>query len=577
LIVRYLAAALLAASWLNAQTAILPLAEVKAGMRGAGRTVFAGDRIEEFPVEILGVLENSAPGQSLILARLGGTEIERTGVMQGMSGSPVYVGGKLVGAIAMAFPFSKEPVTGIRPIEEMLRAGTAEAAQPRAAWSPHMDSMMPNRPAGDAIRIGERALKDIASPLGFSGFTAASIESFSAQLQQLGLDPRQGVSSGGQISPMGDKSAIQPGSMISVLLISGDMNLGADGTVTHVDGDKVLAFGHRFLSSGMVEMPFARSEVITLLPTLSTSLKISAAREWMGTMTSDYNSGIAGMLGKTASLLPVSIQVAGARTYRMQLVRDRLLSPFLLQMATFSAMDATARGSGSATISVRGRIDFTAGPPVSIDNVYSSDTGVPLVASLAGAIPLGYVFQNQFQELNPKSVELEISLVEKKQALQVENVWTSRRQARPGDVVEIFAELQGEAGSEIRRSIPWRVPIGMAPGMLQIQLSDAMTANLAEWAHAAGRPPSSAAATVDFLNRLRPNHRAYVRILKSQPAYSAGGSVLPDPPASVAMFFKTGPGVLPSGNSQSTMAEIAVDAGGFTVAGSKTASLEIVE
>jgi hypothetical protein len=566
------------AAALSAQTELMPLSAVKAGMRGSGRTVFAGDRVEEFPVEILGILENSAPGQSLILGRLGGTEILRTGVMQGMSGSPVYIEGKLIGAVAMSFPFSKEPVAGIRPIEEMLRAGRSGTPRAQLDWSPSLQSLIPSVPPRPAVRFGEGSMVDIATPLGFSGFTQATMDSFAAQLSQLGLDPRQGFAAGGRIpAAMGDRSAIKPGSMISVMLISGDLNLGADGTVTHVDGNRIHAFGHRFLSSGSVEMPFARSEVITLLPTLSTSMKISSAREWMGAVTSDYSAGITGELGRAASMLPVTIQVAGARKYELNIVRDRLLSPFLLQMATFSAIDATERGSGAATIQVTGRITFGALPPVEIHNVYAADTGVPLMAALAGAVPLGYIQQNAFPQLEPKSVELVITPVEGKRSLQVGSLWASRKRARPGDAVEIFAELAGEAGADLRRSVLWRVPTGIEPGVLQLQLCDGMTANLADWAHLAGRPPSSAPAAIEFLNRLRPNDAAYLRILRPRPAYPVGGGLLPDPPASVALFFKQEPGAQPPMNAQSLVAEFRIEARSNSVSGARFASLEIIE
>ncbi|MBL8221893.1 MAG: hypothetical protein JNL62_21835, partial [Bryobacterales bacterium] len=275
-----------------AQTAYMPVREIRAGMKGYGLTVFHGEAVERFDAEILGVLENAGPRQNVILARLSGGPLAHTGVMQGMSGSPVYINGKLIGAVALAFTLSKDPIAGIRPFEEMLKA----EAPPRqvAAVAPCLvdRSCTPRqvhaaleRPAA-GFAWGEARMTEIATPVSFSGFTAGALETFGPMLRSFGLEPRQGVSGGGGSRlPAGDPSSLKPGGMISAMLVTGDMSVGADGTVTHVDGKTVYAFGHRFLSAGPVEMPFASSEVLTLLPNLEVSFKISTARERLGVIT----------------------------------------------------------------------------------------------------------------------------------------------------------------------------------------------------------------------------------------------------------------------------------------------------
>src|SRR5690348_1537915 len=280
----------------SAATNFLALKDIKPGMHGIGKTVFSGDRIEDFQVEILGVLENIGPKESLILARLSGGPLGSAGVMQGMSGSPVYIDGKLVGAVAMAFPFAKEPIAGIRPIEAMVRAGggqgpvlsPAPAGGQRAAFYPaeHDLTRFFSKPV--AVSSGDARLIDIATPIAFSGFSSATLDAFAPQLRRIGLEPRQGVASGNSVTgAMGNPADIKPGSMISVSLMSGDLSVGADGTVTYVDGTHVYAFGHRFLDVGATALPFARAEVLTLLANTNTSFKISAAREWMGTIDQD--------------------------------------------------------------------------------------------------------------------------------------------------------------------------------------------------------------------------------------------------------------------------------------------------
>ncbi len=387
---------LLAAAALSAQPQFFPLKDIRPGLRGVGKTVFSGTRVEEFQVEILGVLENIGPKQSLILARLSGGPLAETGVLQGMSGSPVYIDGRLVGAVAMAFAFSKEPIAGIRPIEEMLQAGgepqkRAHRLRTPADWQPGAE--LP--PRQDVLAGGQRMV-DIATPVSFGGFTRRTIEHFAPQLQKLGLEPLEGMSGGGRLdTALGKPSQLQPGSMISVQLLAGDMSIAADGTVTYIDGDRLYAFGHRFLSAGATDLPFARSEVLTLLPNLSSSFKISAPREWMGTITDDRSTAVMGRLGRRSSLVPVSISVTehGGRAYayQFQMVKDPVLSPFLLSMATFSALDATERTTGEASFAVSGTVEFENGlPPVKLNNMYAGDLNLAAQAALATSAPVAY-------------------------------------------------------------------------------------------------------------------------------------------------------------------------------------------
>ena len=294
---------ILAALWLplclGAAVPTLPLAEIKPGMRGVGRTVFQGSEPEEFQAEILGVLENVGPRQSIILARLSGGPLERTGVMQGMSGSPVYIGGKLIGAVALTFQFSKEPIAGIRPIGEMLEVDREPAVR------------MASQQAAPA-QGGTPRLVEIATPVSFNGFTRSTLDRFTPKLRELGFDPVQGVSSGASSTmTFGDPALLRPGSMISVQLLAGDMSVGAEGTITAIDGKNIYGFGHKFLSAGPTDLPFARAEVLALLPNVATSFKISAAREWMGSITQDRSVGIAGVVGEKGGPRAVHHQRCG--------------------------------------------------------------------------------------------------------------------------------------------------------------------------------------------------------------------------------------------------------------------------
>jgi len=556
------------------QMPIFPLRDVRAGQHAIGKTVFSGSKIEEFQVEILGVLENVGPRQSIILARLSGGPLAETGVMQGMSGSPVYINGRLVGAVALAFNFSKEPIAGIRPIEEMLAVG--DSGRPPAG-----------KVASNAVsNVDSFASKliDIATPVSFSGFTSGTLEQFAPQLKKLGLEPRQGVSSGGKLpSKLGAPSSLRPGDMIAVELLSGDLSIGAEGTVTAVDGKAIYAFGHQFMSVGNTELPFARAEVLTLLPNLSSSFKISSPLEWMGSITEDRSTSIYGQLGRKADTIPLEITVKDGRraplSYHMQMIQDRVLSPYLVQTAVYSAMDATERTLGLASYSLRGGVEFVEGvPPLKLNNTYAGDYNVALQASTGVASPLASILGAGFDALKIKSITLEIEASERKRLLQVDQVTVSPKQVHPGDSVELSVTFTGENGLETQKSVHYRVPVGAPTGMLNFTVSDGSMTNALDYQQLAPAVPKSATQLVSFLNNLRPNTNAYVRVWRTDPAFEVQGQDLPDPPPSVGLILAKAQAAqgawLPRG---SKVDELQIETGDVVVTGSKTAQVEVKE
>lgn len=566
----------------EAPTPFFHVRDIKPGLHGIGKTVFNGDTIEEFQVEILGVLENIGPKQNLILARLSGGPLEHTGVIQGMSGSPVYIDGKLVGAVAMAFPFAKDPIAGIRPIEEMLRVTSAGTSppQPRVSYERSINASLIPQPEPDAVMAGSSRMIDIATPLSFGGFTDSAIAHFSPELKALGLEPRQGVSLGGKVQDrLGDPAKVKPGSMISVELMTGDMSVGADGTVTYVDGEKVYAFGHHFMSVGSTGLPFTHSEVLTLLPNLNSSFKISSPKELMGVISQDRNTAVAGTLGTQAAMTPVAIKVSRmGRTldeYNLQMVHDRFLGPFLLQMAVYSAIDATERTVGAESVTLKGAIVLEGRhEPVRLGDVYAADTGTAALASLSAAIPLAYLLQGGFDALRVKSIALDIDACDTKKALQIDQVLASRHEVHPGDTVEIETVMTGENGVEVKRSVPYKVPVGAIPGTLYFTVADSSQTNMLELRQAVSTPARSAQQVIDVANRLRSNDKAYLRVWRAEPVYSASGEDFPNAPPSVALILAGG---LPTANRNSKVAEYEIDGSGMAVSGSKTIQVEVKE
>ena len=625
-IVLTLAAAPLASTEQPAKVAFFPLKDVKPGMKGVGRTVFTGTKVEEFQVEILGVLDNVGPQQSIILARLSGGPLGKTGVLAGMSGSPVYIEGKLVGAVALSFPFSKEPIAGIRPIEQMVKVlERADASQgpsllkanlhwvPTASGSEVLllggmpalpDTLVPAVAEQGVLLSPDRPrLTRIATPLIFSGFPSRTLERFAGQFRALGLVPLRGAGSGlssqsgqgagqsaGQSagdsagrSPEAASTAAAdaakpvPGSMISVQLIRGDLGVNADGTITHREGDRIYAFGHRFLSAGPTEIPFSASRVVTLLPNQITSLKISAPGRELGVIRQDRSAGVLGVIGEKARLIPVRIRLRstsnGEFRYQFEIVNDRFLSPFLLQLAVFATLDATERRMGESSLAIRGTITLNGLPPVQVENMFAATVQAPLLAALTTAVPLALLLQSGFPTVEVRGVDLQIVSSEQRRLTSLDQVWSSKREVRPGEQLKITAVLRAEDGRETVKEVPVEIPPSLGPGPLQVTVADGRSLNLAEVRQLPGGfTPKTAAQLVLAINNLRKNNRLYVRLSRPQTAFLLHGTQFPSPPPSLVRVMANEPSV--SSNiaisSVSTLAETELEPLPSVVTGRKT-------
>ena len=524
-----------------------PLEDVRAGLRATGRTVFSGTTVEEFGVEILGVLENYAgPKSSIIFGRLVGGPLEETGVLAGMSGSPVYIEGRLAGAVAFTYAFAKAPLAGIRPIGEMV-TGLQEGG--RTSSPVAVDTLDDWRLRAGLPRSGPESrwaissnFRPIATPVSFSGFTERSLEVFGGQLERLGLRPLQGAGGGLPDDPGG---RIEPGSMISVGLIRGDMSVNASGTVTHVDGNRILAFGHRLLSSGNTAMPLMRSSVMTLVPNLNASFKLSGVGALIGTISLDKQTGIAGELGGGPAMVPCTIRVrpggGAAAEYSLEMVRDAQLAPWLLQMALYSAIDVNERATGPLTLRVRGGVSFKNGlPRLVLDDIYTGTGGVGQSAALSTAVPLAYLLQIGHPGIEVEAVDIEVDTVQADEYTDLVRAWLSKTQVRPGETVEIRFAAKDPDGQETVRTVPYEVPVSMPAGLVQVTVGDALSMNIMEWRGLlAGRKVRDAGATIRFLNSLRGSDQAYLRVWQRKQSLWLHADKLPGPPASVRAILAT--------------------------------------
>ena len=554
-----------------------PIDQVRAGQRARGRTVFQGTAIEDFEIEILGVLENySGPKSSIIFGRLSGGPLAKTGVMAGMSGSPVYIDGRLAGAVAFMYPFSTEPLAGIRPIGEMVAGFEAEgpidsplAVDPLDDW--RVFAGLPSTPPESAPEPAGRFVP-IATPVALSGFSERTVEVFADNLKRLGLRPIQGAGGGLRDAPEGP---LEPGSMISVGLIRGDLSFSASGTVTHLDGNRVFAFGHRFLAAGDTQMPMMRASVMTLVPNLSASFKLSGVGPLIGRILLDRDAGIAGELGSGPSMVPCQIRVRPAAgkgaAYDIELVRDDQLTPLLLQIALFSAIDVSERSLGPHTVRVRGAVEFKGRvPKLILDDIYTGSGAVGQAAALSTVAPLSFLLRAGHADVEIDSIDVAIEAVPDDRYTDLVRAWVSKTQVRPGETVEIRFAAKGPAGRERMHSVPYTVPVSMPAGTVEVTLGDAVTANLQQWRGLlGGRKVRDAADTIRFLNGLRGSDAAYLRLWRRKRSLWLHSDKLPAPPASLHAVLSTpagrGAGALP--DLSTTIEQRRIDGFGGVVRG----------
>ncbi len=566
---RRLALALLLASVamlsLPAATAQMGVEDIRPGMIGVGRTVFEGTRVEEFKVHILGVLENViGTHRNLILAKLEGGPLANTGVIAGMSGSPVYIDGRLIGAVSYALgQFSKEPIAGITPIAEMTDATAFGGARPAAARV-HIDfpltrehlsdafrrALSWNRPfvdrPGDAELLGASAvngvsgaaigtlLRPIATPLMMSGFEPGVADMLSGAFGEQGFVP----TGGGALGRAGEtpyEGPLKPGDAIGVMLVSGDLELGATGTVTQVDGDKVYAFGHPLYNLGPTQFPMTRAYVYTVLPSLASSLKVSTTGEIIGSFLQDRAVAIAGKLGPGPKTIPVSLTLeskrTAKRTFHFQLANDQMFTPLMAAAAITSTLGAYERQYGAATFRVTGSATLTRHEPVTFDNIFSGDQPSVNAATYVAA-PIAALLGNDFEKVDIDGIDLSISSAEEPQIATLERVWLDDQQPRAGQTVPLKVLLRTYRGDDVIRTIPIQIPANTR-GTLSLLVADGGRLGQIEQRETRSSQPRSVEQIIRRLNRSRRGNTLYVELLGSEPGAVVRGEPLTSLPPSV--------------------------------------------
>lgn len=567
--------------------------DLRPGMKGVGRTCFQGSKVEEFQVEILGVLHGINPGSNAVLAKFSGGALDKTGVFEGMSGSPVFIEGKLLGAVAFTYAFAKEAIGGITPITQMVEA-FEQSAVPVSASRPVANDnavrrgFLDLRPSGGieskgaASISGGRALIPIATPLSLGGLAPETLTAFGPKFRMLGMSTLQG--SGGSAvagAANDDDGPVEPGDNIVVPLVSGDLDISAGGTVTYVDGDRLYAFGHNMFDLGFTDLPMHRGRAVTVFPSMESSFKILETGALIGSIRQDRGAGIFGVLGETPRMVPLRIQLNTSRgrrkEYRYELARDPFLTPLLVNLTVYNTIVSSERAQGNVTLGIKGKINIKDEQSVELNNRFSSDAQALDAAALSIAVPVNYLMTAGYQNLDLQNIELEISAHERDQSALLDSIRFDRTEVKAGESLNLEISYKKINGEVLEDTYPVRIPANASPGALTMLVSDGATLmSMDDREEGENLIPRDLTQLIKYINNLRKNDHLYIRFFRQAPGALVKGEGLPGLPPSVLSILKSERKVgAVSPIATSTLMEYELPATDYMVSGAKTLQLEV--
>ncbi len=534
---------------------ILPIDQIETGMKGKGRSVFLGDTIEEFDVEILGVMRNIQPKKDLIVVRISGASIEEAGVIQGMSGSPVYIDGKLIGALSYSLgAFVKEPIALVTPINEMM--AIPEKVPAKSTFTPQI-AIKKHLPLSELFSIyesyfykdptitsGDRTFTPISIPLVFSGFSPLVFEEAKHFFSKLGFSPMSvSISGQAQEGITIPNLTLKGGDSVGAQLVTGDLNVSGVGTVTYVDGNRVLAWGHPWFNLGTVGYTMTKTDVMTIVPKLDVSHKLTGAEIPVGKFSQDRLPGLYGELGQVPDLIPLNITIKSnkeEKKYTVNLTDDKILTPALVNMVVSSLILSEERAIGDLSLDFSGDVYLDNGMSVHLEDLFTGnfDMASTNLSSLVAAVVF-FLMSNEFRDLSIHRIDLMITPTEDVKYAQLEKVWLDKYDASPGEIIRIKVYTRSFRGE----SAMWEggIPIPNLPSGSEFYLAiaDAVSLQELEANQYKRQPfaPRNIEHVIRMLNNLRKNNRIYFKILASKPGLFLRGEEMPNLPPSMKSMF----------------------------------------
>jgi hypothetical protein len=518
---------------------ILPLDQVQTGMQGYAYTIFAGDQVEKFNLEVIGVMPNFlGPKQTIILVQLKGPKVEHTGVVAGMSGSPVYLEGKLAGALSLKLGiFTKEAIAGVTPIEDVMHP-------PVQAAEVHLTPQqftLPNDALARNTLPGGSALQPIETPLIFSGFQPSALQQFTNQLQGYGFVAAQG----GTTPARPDDGKLSAGEMAGMVFVSGDASINSACTVTAVQGDRVFLCGHPLMNLGDIQIPMARSRVVTTLSSDLSSTKIVNVGGPIGTITSDHLTAVTGKLGASPVMIPLDLTVVvngtGEKKLHFDLVNHPKLTPLLVAITTFNGLTQNSIYGEGTTLHLTGEVKLKGHVPVQLENTFApTDSLLPDGMSIAVVMQTAFtrLFNNNFEVPEVEHISLRVESMPGRKSYTIDSAWLEKGEASPGENLKVRVLLRPYRGAARIEETTVHVPDQIARGtQLRVLVSDA------EWMNRASRGfgfgvaggasgPEGLDQLITLMNRERHNDRLYVGLFVPAPSMVWDDKEMPNVPVS---------------------------------------------
>ncbi|MBC7349214.1 MAG: hypothetical protein H5U05_04485 [Candidatus Aminicenantes bacterium] len=536
----------------------MPLSQVKPGMKGTGRSVFSGNQVDSFEVEILGVMENVQPGRNWILARLKGLGLENTGVVAGMSGSPVYIDGQLVGAVAFSYAFAKEAIAGITPIEEML--ALTQAGQPRRPTGGlpagfQLESLTQEELGRAYLEMTSAAAGNFSTdqafipakiPLIFSGFSERAFRQFKPFFSQYNFLPVLGT---GQAASQSLKLTPQPvtlseGQAVGVQLLTGDLDLTAVGTVTYVDGNKILAFGHPFYNLGPVDYGLTSAEVLAVVPSLESSFKLASTGQLIGRVLQDRTSGVLAEVGSFPRYIPLNVEVQDSpvsrKQFKLKLVNDQILTPALVNLALFTVLGTEERSYGNLSVDFEADLFLEEGLSVHLEDLFSGnmDNASTSLSGLVAAV-VYMLKNNEFKEVRLNQIEVKIRVVEQLRTATLEKVLLDKYEVQAGEVIKVRTYYRTYNNDLKTEEVEFLAP-SLPPGT-EFELVVAEAAYIQQLERSLYRiqdfRPRNLNQLLRLLGNLRKNNRIYYKVVAPRPGLFLKGEELPNLPPSLKNMF----------------------------------------
>ena len=484
------------------------------------------------------------PKQSIILVQLKGPKVEHTGVVAGMSGSPVYLDGKLAGALSLKLGiFTKEPIAGVTPIQDVLNPPPSAAAE-----VPMQQFGVPSEASANAGLPSGSALEPIETPLVFSGFQPATLQQFASQLQGYGLMATQG----GTAAPRPQDSHLVAGDMAGMVLVQGDASINSACTVTAVEGDRVFLCGHPFLNLGDVQLPMARSHVVMTLSSDLASTKIVNVAGSIGTITSDHLTAVTGKLGAPPAMIPLDLSLRSVNSERklhFEIVNHPKLTPLLVALTTFNGLTQNPVYGEGTTLHLTGEIRLQGHPAVEIENTFApgdslAPDGFPIALTMQSVF--ARLFSNTFEPAKINGISLHVDSVPGRKSFTIESAWLEKGEASPGETVRVRVLLRPYRGAPQIEETTVRIPEQIVRGsILRVLVSDGEMLNRASRGFAfpgIGGGPAGLDQLISLLNRERRNDRLYVGLFVPAPTLLWDDKELPNIPLSQINIVDGRPG-----------------------------------